>query len=124
MTIRRGDDRSEYWFEEGCWITELSNAADDPELSIARARVAPGGITRWHALEGVTERYTIVSGRGRVELGNSVQETVAVGDVVIIPPGLAQRIENTGEDDLVFLALCTPRFQPECYRDLEDGRAN
>lgn len=124
MTIQRAGDRSEYWFQEGCWITELSNAAEDPELSIARARVAPGGITRWHALDGITERYVIISGRGRVELGNDVRESITDGDVVIIAPGLAQRIENTGEDDLVFLALCTPRFRPECYRDLDDGHAN
>ncbi|RFF28220.1 MULTISPECIES: cupin domain-containing protein [unclassified Wenzhouxiangella] len=121
MTIRHAHDCPEYWFEEGCWITELSNTDDDPALSIARARVAPGGITRWHALDGITERYTIVSGRGRVELGNGVREAVAIGDVVIIPPGLAQRIENTGEDDLVFLALCTPRFRSACYRDLDEG---
>lgn len=118
MTIRRARDRSEYWFEEGCWITELGNDADDPELSVARARVAPGETTRWHALEGITERYVIVSGRGRVELGDAPGEPVEPGDVVVIAPGRPQRIENIGEVDLVFLALCTPRFRPESYRDL------
>ncbi|WP_376695988.1 cupin domain-containing protein [Wenzhouxiangella sp. EGI_FJ10305] len=119
MTIRRARDRSEYWFEEGCWITELSNQLDDPDLSVARARVAPGDTTRWHALEGITERYVILAGQGRVELDREGPEPVTVGDVVIIEPGRAQRIENDGDQDLVFLALCTPRFRPECYRDLE-----
>lgn len=118
MTIRRARDRSEYWFEEGCWITELSNDADDPQLSVARARVAPGEITRWHALEGITERYVILSGRGRVEQGDEPPQSVEAGDVVVIAPGQAQRIGNTGQGDLEFLALCTPRFRPECYRDL------
>ncbi len=118
MTMRYARDSEEYWFREGCWITELSNRDDDPALSVARARVAPGGITRWHALDGITERYVILSGQGRVDLGRGDPEPVSAGDVVIIEPGLAQRIANVGEDDLVFLALCTPRFRPECYRDL------
>lgn len=118
MTIRRARDREEYWFEEGCWITELSNVDDDPDLSVARARVAPGRRTRWHALEDITERYVILAGQGRVELGNEQAATVEPGDVVVIAPGQAQRIENVGSEDLVFLALCTPRFRPECYLDL------
>ena len=34
----------EYYFKEGCFINELSNAPEDPEVSIARARVEPGQI--------------------------------------------------------------------------------
>jgi mannose-6-phosphate isomerase-like protein (cupin superfamily) len=30
---------------------------------------------------------------------------------------VAQRVTNTGEEDLVFLAICTPRFRPENYRE-------
>ena len=41
----------------------------------------------------------------------------------MIPAGCRQRITNTGRDDLVFLALCTPRFVPASYEDLEDGTA-
>lgn len=119
MAIRRALECQEYWFEEGCWITELSNQCDDPDLSVARARVAPGEVTRWHALDGITERYVILSGRGRVELGEEIPEMVGPGDVVVIAPGLAQRIRNVGEEDLVFLALCTPRFRPASYRDVE-----
>ena len=46
---------------------------------------------------------------------------LAAGDVVVIPAGCPQQIRNDGEDDLVFLAICTPRFVPECYRDLEES---
>jgi len=75
-------------------------------------------VTLWHRLEGVTERYVVLSGTGRVELGEGagrIMETVGPGSVVIIPPGVPQRIANTGSDDLVFLALCSPRFTPDCY---------
>jgi mannose-6-phosphate isomerase-like protein (cupin superfamily) len=39
-------------------------------------------------------------------------------DVVSIPAGVRQRISNTGIDDLVFLAICTPRFVKENYVEL------
>ena len=29
-----------------------------------------------------------------------------------------QRITNTGEDDLIFLAICSPRFVPDAYEPL------
>src|SRR3990167_3749777 len=108
----------EYFFDEGCFINELSNSSDDAAVSIAQARVAVGNTTRWHRLRDTTERYVILSGSGRVEVGDQVQ-AVQVGDVVIIPPLCRQRIANTGNTDLVFLAICSPRFQPDCYEDLE-----
>ncbi|GAB2902995.1 hypothetical protein GCM10027046_35310 [Uliginosibacterium flavum] len=110
---------NEYWFAEGCFILELSNSPADPALSIARARVLPGGQTRWHLLHAISERYVIQSGSGCVEVGELAPQSVAAGDVVIIPPGCRQRIRNTGSDDLIFLALCTPRFAASAYEDLE-----
>lgn len=110
---------AEYFFEEGCYIIELHNSEDDPALSIARARVAPGKSTRWHQLLGTLERYQILSGCGEVEVGNLQATEVNAGDTVIIPAGIRQRIHNRGDDDLIFLALCTPRFLPENYQDLE-----
>lgn len=109
----------EYYFEEGCFITELHNTGDDPEVSVARARVEPGCTTRWHSLTAIRERYLIVAGSGRVEIGYDAPRSVGPGDVVQIPPECRQRIANTGSDDLVFLAICTPRFIPSAYRDLE-----
>ena len=75
--------------------------------------------TRWHRLEATTERYVILEGRGRVEIGDVRPQDVIPGDVVLIPPLCRQRITNTGAGDLVFLAICTPRFRPEAYEDLE-----
>lgn len=110
----------EYWFVEGCHILEWHNRADDPALSIARARVAPGRTTRWHRLQGTTERYLILSGRGRVELEGLAAMDIGPGAVVVIPPGVAQRIASLGDQELVFLAICTPRFEVQAYEDVED----
>ena len=113
------DPASAFPTSERCNILESSNVADDPDCSIARAGVAPGVTTRWHSLRGTAERYVILEGQGRVEIGELAPREVGPGDVVRIPPECRQRIANTGNRELVFLAICTPRFLPENYRDLE-----
>jgi mannose-6-phosphate isomerase-like protein (cupin superfamily) len=114
------DRSAEIYTPERCYIIELANTADDPEASIALARVKPGVTTRWHRLAGTTERYLILEGRGRVEVGDLPAYEVSAGDVVLIPPLCRQRITNVGEQDLVFFAICTPRFRPGAYQSVED----
>ncbi|MDM8546657.1 cupin domain-containing protein [Candidatus Venteria ishoeyi] len=118
-TIKQNTQTTEYYIPEGCYITELSNSNDDPALSIARARVEPGVTTQWHRLKGTVERYLILEGEGLVEVGTMPAQAVSAGDVVIIPAQCQQRIRNMGQQDLIFLAMCTPRFLPEVYENLE-----
>ncbi len=115
--IIKTSEKDEYYFHEGCFILELLNDPNDPEASIARARVEPGRETDLHALKGTTERYLILNGNGTVTVNNEAQ-AVSQGHTVVIPAGVSQKIENTGSEDLIFLAICTPRFVPECYVDL------
>jgi hypothetical protein len=49
--ILKTPESAEYYFEEGCFILELSNLEHDPQLSIARARVLAGMSTRLHRLK-------------------------------------------------------------------------
>jgi len=112
-------ETEEYYFDEGCYILEMLNSQVDPEVSIARVKVEAGKMTRFHCLEGVTERYVIQQGKGRVTLGDSFEEDVQEGSVVVIPAGVRQRILNTGTSSLIFLAVCSPRFTLACYQDLE-----
>lgn len=113
----RRHEADEYFFEEGCYILEYLNDPADPAASITRARVPPGTATRRHHLVDTTERYLIISGRGRATIGAQSPFVVGPGDAVLIPPGTPQSITNTGKEDLVFLAICTPRFLPGNYRD-------
>jgi mannose-6-phosphate isomerase-like protein (cupin superfamily) len=118
--IRRINLNDEFYTDERCYITELSNSDSDPSVSIARARVEPGVTTRWHRVNAIAERYVILKGKALVEVGDLQPQEVGPGDVVLIPPSCRQRITNLGEDDLVFLAICSPRFQQEAYQDIED----
>jgi len=61
--IIKQDLGREYYTGEKCHITELSNTIDDPEVSIARARVEPG-VT--HNGTGLREpRSAIILSAGR-----------------------------------------------------------
>lgn len=121
--ILRALPGAEVLTDERCHILELSNDADDPQMSIARARVVPGVTTRWHRVRDTVERYVILDGSGLMEVGDHPPQEVQAGDVVLIPPSVRQRIANTGDTDLVFLAICTPRFVPEAYQALDDAAA-
>ena len=113
----------EFLTPERCFITELSNTSDDPDVSIARARVEPGVTTCWHRLTDTAERYYILSGAAKVEIDELPPHDVNAGDIVLIPPMCRQRITNTGADDLVFLAICSPRFSDAVYEDIEAEQA-
>ncbi|MCB1858768.1 MAG: cupin domain-containing protein [Gammaproteobacteria bacterium] len=118
--ILRGLEVDEFLTQERCWITESWNSEEDPALSIARVFVEPGVTTQWHSLDGIHERYLIIKGTAQVEVGDLSPVDVGVGDVVVIPAGVRQRIKNTGCDELIFYALCTPRYQEHCYQNLEE----
>jgi mannose-6-phosphate isomerase-like protein (cupin superfamily) len=113
------DPAAEYFTDERCHILELSNSTDDPDVSIARARVEPGVTTKQHRVVDTVERYVIIEGAGQVHVAGLDSQPVAAGDVVVIPAGVAQAITNTGDSDLIFLCICNPRFVWENYASLE-----
>ncbi len=110
--IVKANSPTEYLTPERCFIAEnFSN----PAVSVARARVEPGVTTVPHHLKATQEIYIITAGTGRVTVGELPPTEVGVGDVVVIPAGVSQRITNTGRDDLLFYCICTPRFTDGCY---------
>ena len=117
--VKKADQAIEFETDERCHITEVANDSGDEFVSIARARVEPGVTTAWHKLEYISERYIIVSGQGQVEIGELQPVEVFQGDVVRIPANIRQRITNTGQDDLVFFAVCAPPFEQKRYINLE-----
>lgn len=108
--VLRAAPDAEYYTEERCHILELANISADPAVSIARARVAPGVTTALHRVRGTVERYVILAGQGVVQVEGMAAQHVGPEDVVLIPAAAAQSIRNVGDTDLVFLAICSPRF--------------
>ena len=106
---------AEFPTEERCAITELLNDPACPEVSLARARVAPGVTTRLHAVRGTVERYVILEGRGVVEVGGATAP-VGPGDRVLIPAASPQRITNTGGDRPGLRLRLHPAVRPRGLR--------
>lgn len=119
--IAHENESEEFPTDERCSILELWNRKDDNNVSIARARVKPGVTTQAHSLKGIIERYLIVSGSGVVYIEGMQPEHVGPGDLVFIPSDTVQKIQNIGSNDLVFYAICTPRFVIEAYQDRSHG---
>ncbi len=107
-----------FYTEERCFITELLNDPQCAEVSLARCRVEPGVTTQLHRLS-VAERYVVESGAGLMELDGEPAFAIEPGDSVVIPAGCAQRVKNTAAEDLVFLCVCTPRFEAPHYENVE-----
>ena len=113
-----GKAKPEQWTSERCYITELINDAQWSEVSLARCRVESGVTTQLHELS-VHEVYVIEEGNGLMFVGDAPPYTIGPGDTVSISKHTPQCVQNTGDGDLVFLCVCTPRFSPECYTSLE-----
>lgn len=109
----------EYFFKEGCFIEEWHNSEADKDCSIAHVRVEPGSTTKLHALRNTVERYVILKGKARVTVGTKQWE-ISDGDVVVIQANEKQKITNLTKDDLLFLAICTPRFEVSNYYECEE----
>ena len=119
VLIKRNEQAKFFYTNERCWVQELDNTSENPDLSIAKVVVKVGVMTQWHELS-VNERYVILNGEGIMHLEGFPPEKIIAGDVVRIPSGLGQRIYNSGIVDLEFLCICQPRFTVESYSTRDD----
>lgn len=97
-----------------CELLNPGNAreARDLRCSIAHAVIPAGESTLPHRLKKASELYYILSGEGRMHVGGEGQD-IRPGQVVLIPPGAVQFIENSGAGELTFLCIVEPPWQEE-----------
>jgi len=114
MFVKNISDCSEFTANDGCRIRELLHPKNDPvdlPCSLAHARLTPGNHSCRHRLKQ-TEVYYILKGQGMMHIGNDSRE-VSSGDIILIPAEAVQWIENSGDTDLIFLALVSPPWKNE-----------
>lgn len=116
--VVKGVEALEFFTDERCYITELCNTSFSPDGSLALARVESGTKTQLHSLSDTKEVYIVVDGEGLMEVDGEAF-SIASGDQVVIPAGVSQCVTASERGDLRFYCLCTPRFSPECYVNLE-----
>ena len=103
-----------YTTRDGSCIRELMHPSvhGNARQSLAEASVPPGGSTLLHRHRESEELYHILSGIGRMTLGDE-EFSIAPGDTLLIPPGTTHCLRNTGIKPLRLLCCCSPAYRHE-----------
>ena len=100
---------------DGTPVKELLSPTKDGlgiRYSLALARLPRGEKNLPHRLKTSSEVYLVTGGRGTMHIDDEAAE-VAAGDLVYIPPGALQWIENAGDTDLVFYCIVDPPWRAD-----------
>lgn len=114
MLIVDLEERPQFLAGDHTQIRELLNPTRHEvalRYSIAHATLPRGAQSLPHRLAG-SEVYFILEGQGTMHINADVQE-VGKGQLVYIPPGATQFIENTGPGEFTFLCMVDPPWRPE-----------
>jgi mannose-6-phosphate isomerase-like protein (cupin superfamily) len=79
--------------------------------SVAHVVIAPGESSLRHFHPQAQESYYILHGRAKIEVGTE-SSLMTQNQIVLIPPPQPHKIYNLGQEDLVFLAICVPAWEP------------
>lgn len=94
----------------GKGITVFEYLLDEKQLDgrcrmFAKLTVKPHSSIGYHVHQGDSETYYILSGRGVYNDNQEKTYEVKPGDVTYTGSGFGHSVENTGDEDLVFIAL-------------------
>ncbi len=79
--------------------------------SLAQAKIEVGRASLPHALKS-GELYLFLNGQGKI-IVDQKEQLVEAGDLVFVPPGANQYVENTGKVALEFYCIVSPEWRPE-----------
>ena len=97
----------------GVTVYELvGRTSSDPSLthSLAHIVIPPGEVSTPHYHPEAEETFFILKGTAQM----LIEDETAIllpGQCVRVPPPLWHSISNPGQDDLEFLAICTPAWE-------------
>jgi len=100
-----------YITKDGSKIRELMHPTvhGNAAQSLAEAMISAGKRTLLHRHHKTEEIYYVISGRGRMTLGDDLFP-IKTGDTVCIPPGTPHRVEATAPTPLRLLCCCSPAY--------------
>ena len=92
---------------ERFFLRDVVVAADNPNLSVHRGRIEPGGEILPHTHDGQTETFYILTGQAICTMGNE-KSNVTGGQCCVAPSGVVHGLKNEGQEPVELLALFTP----------------
>jgi mannose-6-phosphate isomerase-like protein (cupin superfamily) len=116
MLIRRLQDQESINALDNTIIREILNPKHESHplvlnYSLAHATLKPKEKSLPHKFFEASEVYYILKGKGVMHIDDESAE-VSPGDTIYIPPQTIQWIENTDSEDLEFLCVVDPAWQP------------
>ncbi len=78
--------------------------------SLALASLKIGESSVPHYLANQTELYIFLKGKGKIIIDDK-QQKVNTGDVVLVPKGARQHLENQGNSVMEFLCIVSPPWE-------------
>ncbi|UCG92179.1 MAG: cupin domain-containing protein [candidate division WOR-3 bacterium] len=121
MYIKHLNDSPQFIAGDKSHLREILHPRNDKiqtKYSLAWATVKPGERTLPHTLTSA-EVYFILKGTGQMHINNE-ESVVRERDTIYIPPNAEQYIENIGDENLEFLCIVDPAWQPEAECIIKD----
>ncbi len=117
MIVKKLKDLKEIVALDDTIIREMLNPKHDSEplhlgYSLAHATLPPKKTSLPHRFKTASEVYYILKGAGLIHIDDET-ERVGPGDTVYIPPKGVQKLENIGDENLEFLCIVYPEWQPD-----------
>ncbi|MDP7643629.1 MAG: cupin domain-containing protein [Anaerolineales bacterium] len=81
--------------------------ASYPDASVTLVQVGVTGVIETHVHEVETETAYVISGRGRLLLGDN-EQILQAGTGITIPPGLPHSLHNTEDEPMELFAVHIP----------------
>lgn len=82
---------------------------DESNYKLKRIEVNPGGRLSYQYHEKRSEAWTIVQGKGTIKLDDKIKDYYK-GQTIIIPQGSKHRIQNNGQEKLIFIEVQTGSY--------------
>jgi quercetin dioxygenase-like cupin family protein len=88
-------------------MKQMLTSAANPQPSVSRVRVPPGGIIGWHQHAAQTETVYVLAGDSTLTLDETPVRFCA-GQIVAIPPTVRHTLINDGAEIVELLCFFTP----------------
>jgi mannose-6-phosphate isomerase-like protein (cupin superfamily) len=114
MFVKKNLESPEFEAADLTILSEIVHPSNDQieiGYSIARARLPKGKSSLPHSLSS-SELYYILTGSGRLHIDSEYADLNS-GDSALVPAFALQFIENTGEEELLFLCIVEPYWTPK-----------
>ena len=101
--------------QDGAQVRELFHPSNSQikNFSLAYGTLEPGQIAKPHSHIEAEEVYYIISGIGRIQIGDEVIG-IKTGDAIYVPPGYKHPLENlSSKEKLVVLAIESPAYSDQ-----------